>query len=66
MDQIHGRIANEQKKALIKNSELSISNYKYLAMRERLKIKGICILATVVTKRANVVKHGFYTVLVVF
>ena len=66
MDQIHKRFAIEQEKALIENPELSISNYNYLAMREQLKINGISISAAVVTKRANVIEHGFDTVLVVF
>jgi hypothetical protein len=66
MDQIHMRFAIEQAKALIENPELSISNYNYLAIRERLKIKGINISATIVTKRANVIEHGFFTVLVMF
>jgi hypothetical protein len=47
MDQIHKRFAIEQEKALIENPELSISNYNYLAMREQLKIYGLCITATV-------------------
>jgi hypothetical protein len=66
VDQIHMRFAIKRGKALIENSKLSISNYNYLAMRKRLKIKGISITATVVNMRANVIEHGFDTAQVVF
>jgi hypothetical protein len=42
-----------REKALIDNPELPISNYNYLAMRDRLKTKGITVSATTITKRAK-------------
>lgn len=40
-------------KALIKDPDLPIYNYNYLAMRDRLKTKGITVSATTLTKRAK-------------
>jgi len=40
-------------KALIENPDLPIYNYNYLAMRDRLKTKGITVSATTITKRAK-------------
>jgi hypothetical protein len=42
-----------REKALIDNPELPISNYNYLAMRDRLKTKGFTVSATTITKRAK-------------
>jgi len=42
-----------REKALIDNPDLPISNYNYLAMRDRLKTKGITVSATTITKRAK-------------
>lgn len=42
-----------REKALIENPELPISNYNYLAIRDRLKTKGITVSATTITKRAK-------------
>jgi transposase len=42
-----------REKALIDNPDLPISNYNYLAMRDRLKTKGITVSATTITKRAR-------------
>jgi hypothetical protein len=40
-------------KALIEDPDLPISNYNYLALRDRLKTKGITVSATTITKRAK-------------
>ena len=40
-------------KALIEDQTLPIYNYNYLALRDRLKTKGITVSATTITKRAK-------------
>jgi transposase len=42
-----------REKALIDNPDLPIANYNYLAMRDRLKTKGMTVSATTITKRAK-------------
>jgi hypothetical protein len=42
-----------REKALVENPELPISNYNYLAMRDRLKKRGVTVSATTITKRAK-------------
>ncbi len=42
-----------REKALIDNPDLPISNYNYLALRDRLKTNGITVSATTITKRAK-------------
>ncbi len=43
----------QAEKALIDDPDLPIDNYNYLAMRDRLKTKGITVSATTITKRAK-------------
>jgi len=43
----------QAEKALIDDPDLPIYNYNYLAMRDRLKTKGITVSATTITKRAK-------------
>jgi hypothetical protein len=40
-------------KGLVEDPELPITNYNYLAMRDRLKTKGFTVSATTITKRAK-------------
>jgi hypothetical protein len=42
-----------REKALVEDPQLPISSYNYLAMRDRLKKKGITVSATTITKRAK-------------
>ena len=42
-----------REKALVEDPELPISSYNYLAIRDRLKKKGITVSATTITKRAK-------------
>jgi len=42
-----------REKALVENPQLPISNYNYLAIRDRLRKKGIRVSATTITKRAK-------------
>jgi hypothetical protein len=42
-----------REKALVENPELPITSYNYLAMRDRLKKRGITVSATTITKRAK-------------
>jgi len=42
-----------REKALVEDPQLPISNYNYLAIRDRLKKKGITVSATTITKRAK-------------
>ena len=61
--QTHGRLSGEveaaiteellREKALVEDPELPISSYNYLAMRDRLKKRGITVSATTITKRAK-------------
>jgi len=54
-EEVERAIAEEllREKALVENPELPISNYNYLAMRDRLKKRGITVSATTITKRAK-------------
>lgn len=53
--EIEAIIAEEllREKALVEDPQLPISGYNYLAMRDRLKKKGITVSATTITKRAK-------------
>ena len=55
LPEVEASIAEELlwEKASIENPELPISNYSYLAIRDRLKTKGITVSATTITKRAK-------------
>lgn len=57
---VESAIATElfAEKNMIDNPDLPIHNYNYLAMRDRLKTKGITVSATTITKRAK--KLGCY------
>jgi hypothetical protein len=53
--EVEAAIAEEllREKALVDDPELPISSYNYLAIRDRLKKKGITVSATTITKRAK-------------
>lgn len=53
--EVEAAIAKEllREKTLIENPDLPIDNYNYLALRDRLKTKGITVSATTITKRAK-------------
>jgi hypothetical protein len=53
--EVEATVATElqREKALVEDPELPISSYNYLAMRDRLKKKGITVSATTITKRAK-------------
>jgi hypothetical protein len=54
-EQVEAAIAEEllREKALVEDPQLPISSYNYLAMRDRLKKRGITVSATTITKRAK-------------
>jgi hypothetical protein len=54
-EQVEAAIAEEllREKALVEDPQLPISSYNYLAMRDRLKKRGITVAATTITKRAK-------------
>jgi hypothetical protein len=54
-EQVEATIAEEllREKALVEDPQLPISSYNYLAMRDRLKKRGITVSATTITKRAK-------------
>ena len=54
-EQVEAAIAEEllREKALVEDPQLPISSYNYLAMRDRLKKRGISVSATTITKRAK-------------
>ncbi len=53
--EVEAAIAGEllREKELVEDPELPISSYNYLAMRDRLKKKGVEVSATTITKRAK-------------
>jgi hypothetical protein len=54
-EEVKAAIAEEllREKALVEDPQLPISSYNYLAMRDRLKKRGITVSATTITKRAK-------------